>query len=219
MTAASPPPHPQRPAIDWAGLHERLDLAARRLAAPAADADATARLRARARAAARELLPEAGAGAPPLQVVEFQLAYERHALEVRWMREVVALRDLTPLPGAPAFVAGLVNVRGRVVSVVDLKAFFDLPPKGLPDLNRVLVVADEHLEFGLLVDAVLGVTVIDADHIHPPLPTHTGVRERYLRGLTPARLAVLDGARLLADPRIVVNQASGKTRTLGEDTA
>jgi purine-binding chemotaxis protein CheW len=218
MTAA--PAHPQRPAVDWARLHERLALAARRLAGPAADADTTARvLRARARAAAREPQPDAGTGAPPVQVVEFQLAYERYAIDVRWMREVVALRDLTPLPGTPAFVAGLVNVRGRVVSVVDMKAFFDLPPKGLPDLNRVLVVADERLEFGLLVDAVLGVAHIGADQIHPPLPTHTGVRERYLRGLTADRLAVLDGARLLADPRIVVNQATRMTRTQGEDTA
>ena len=199
-------PHPKRPPVDWARLRDRLAHAARRLAEPEVDADTTARvLRARARAAAREPL-QAADPATQLLVVEFQLAYERYAIETRWMREVVALRDLTPLPGAPPFVAGLVNVRGRVVSVIDLKAFFELPPKGLPDLNRVLVIADDTMEFGLLVDAVPGVALLDTGGLQPPLPTHTGVRERYLRGLAPGHLALLDGARLLGDPRIVVSQ-------------
>jgi len=123
------------------------------------------------------------------------------------VREVVALRELTPLPGAPPFVAGLVNVRGRIVSVVDLKAFFELPSKGLPDLNRVLVVANDSLEFGLLVDAVAGVAQLPLDTLQPALPTLTGVRAEYLRGLTPDRRVVLDGARILGDPKIVVRQA------------
>lgn len=204
MTAR--PPNPPRPLVDWARLHERLAHAARRAAESVDDADTTARvLRARARAAAREPL-QAADPATQLLVVEFQLVYERYAIETRWLREVVALRELTPLPGAPAFVAGLVNVRGRVVSVVDLKAFFELPPKGLPDLNRVLVIADDTMEFGLLVDAVPGVALLDTRALQPPLPTHTGVRERYLRGLAPGHLALLDGARLLGDPRIVVSQ-------------
>jgi purine-binding chemotaxis protein CheW len=204
MTTSSSPP--KSAAVVWARLHERLAQAAARLAGPADDADAVARvLRARARAAAREPLPTAEAGTL-VQVVEFELARERYAIETRWVREVVALRDLTPLPGAPTFVAGLVNVRGRVVSVVDLKAFFDLPAKGLPDLNRVLVMADQRMEFGLLVDTVLGVASIAGDQIHAAPPTLTGVRERYLRGLTADRLAVLDGASILGDPRIVVGQ-------------
>jgi purine-binding chemotaxis protein CheW len=202
-TAASPP---KRAAVDWARLHERLAQAARRLAGTVEDADAVSRvLRARARAAAREPLAPAEADTQ-VQVVEFQLACERYAIETRWVREVVALRDLTPLPGAPAFVAGLVNVRGRVVSVVDLKAFFDLPSKGLPDLNRVIVMADRTMEFGLLVDAVLGVARIDSHQINAAPPTLTGVRAHYLRGVTADRLALLDGARILGDPRIVVSQ-------------
>lgn len=194
-------------AIDWTVLHRRLARAAE-LTQPALGAETRGRvLRARAQAAAREPLPEVDIAAS-LQVVEFMMAYERYAIETAWVREVVALRELTPLPGAPAFVAGLVNVRGRIVSVVDLKAFFDLPPKGLPDLNRVLVVANDTLEFGLLVDAVAGVAQLPLDALQPALPTLTGVRAQYLRGLTPDRLAVLDGARILDDPKIVVRQAS-----------
>lgn len=193
--------------FDWAALHRRLALATDALLTNEPPVELRTRiLRARARAIAREPVPAAH-GEDRFSAVEFVMAYERYALATAYVREVVALREMTPLPGAPAFVAGLVNVRGRVVSVVDLKAFFELPAKGLPDLNRVLIVANERLEFGLLVDAVGGVCELDAAELQPALPTLTGVREEYLRGLTPERLVVLDAERILDDPRIVVRQA------------
>lgn len=195
------------PRFDWAQLHRRLARTVELLAQPVVSAETRSRvLRQRAHAAARESAADEDAAAR-IQVVEFLMAYEHYAVETRWVHEVVALRDLTSLPGAPGFVAGLVNVRGRIVSVVDLKVFFDLPAKGLPDLNRVLIVGDEAIEFGLLVDAVVGVAQLRPDQLQPALPTMTGVREEYLRGLTPERIAVLDGARILTDPRIVVRQA------------
>jgi purine-binding chemotaxis protein CheW len=162
-------------------------------------------LRARARAVAREPEPDAQAG-EQVQVVEFLMAYERYAIETAWVREVIALRELTRLPGTPPFVSGIVSVRGRIVSVVDLKAFFDLPDKGLPDLNRVLVMSDGQMEFGLLVDAVSGVRALRLSDIQAPPATLTGVRRDYLRGVTSDRLAVLDASRVVADPRIVVRQ-------------
>jgi purine-binding chemotaxis protein CheW len=194
------------PRTGWADLRRRLDAAAAALAQAEPGAEARARiLNARARAIAREpAQPDSG---DRLSVVEFTLAYERYAVATAWVREVVPLRELTPLPGAPAFVAGLINVRGRVVSVVDLKAFFELPPKGLPELNRVLIVAKQALEFGLLVDAVTGVGELRLQALQPALPTHTGLREDYLRGLTPERQVVLDLERILDDTRIVVRQA------------
>jgi purine-binding chemotaxis protein CheW len=161
-------------------------------------------LRQRAQAAAR--VPPAPERVQPLQVVEFLMAYERYGLESTWVREVLALRELTPLPGTPSFVAGIVNVRGRVLPVVDLKAFFDLSRKGMPDLNRVLVVGEGDVEFGLLVDAVTGVVNVQPEQLQAPLPTMTGVRQEYLRGLTPDRLALLDGACIVNDPRIVVGR-------------
>jgi purine-binding chemotaxis protein CheW len=192
--------------IEWSQLRYRLAQAAERLTQPVADAEARRRiLRARACRAARESVPGEDRTAQ-VPAVEFLLAHERFALETTWVREVVPLRDLTPLPGTPAFVAGLINVRGHILSVVDLKAFFELPAKGLPDLNRVVVLGNGRIEFGLLIDTLIGITNVCVDELQPALPTHSGVRAEYLRGLTPQRLAVLDGARILADPGIVVRQ-------------
>src|SRR5690349_2115527 len=74
-------------------------------------------------------------------VLEFTLAYERYGVESRCVREVHPLRDLTPVPCTRRFVLGIVNIRGRIVSVVDLRRFFDLPQRGLTDLNQVIILS------------------------------------------------------------------------------
>jgi len=141
-----------------------------------------------------------------LEVVEFLLANEHYGIESRHIREVYPLRDYTPLPGVPSFVLGLINVRGRILSVVDIKKFFDLPEKGISDLNKVIIIGNETMEFGILADAILGVRAIAVGAIGPPLPTLTGIREEFLQGVTGERLVILHAARILADGKIKVHQ-------------
>ena len=62
-----------------------------------------------------------------LEVLEFTLAYERYAMESRYVRQVAPLESLTPLPCTPAFVLGIVNLRGALYPVIDLRKFFELP--------------------------------------------------------------------------------------------
>jgi len=145
---------------------------------------------------------------PPLEVVEFRLADETYALECRFIGEVYPLKALTPIPGAPAFVLGIIDIRGRIVSVVDLKRFFDLPGKGLSNRARVIVLRDGDggMEFGILAEEAPGTTSIPAGELQPPPPTLTGIRAEYLEGIAKNRLIVLDAAKLLADEKIVVNQ-------------
>ena len=92
------------------------------------------------------------------------------------------LRDLTPLPCTPPFVLGIVNVRGRILPVLDLKKFFDLPEQGLTDLHRIILVSGNDLELGLLADVIVGVRSVPADSLQPSLPTLTGIRADYLKG-------------------------------------
>jgi purine-binding chemotaxis protein CheW len=160
-------------------------------------------LRARAQALSRELTVASEA---ILQVIEFGLAHERYAVEAAYVREVHRLEDLTPLPCTPPFVLGLVNVRGRIFPVIDLKKFFDLPEHGITDLHRILLVQTADMEFGILADTIAGVRGIPLDDIQPPLPTLTGIRAEYLKGVTAERLVILDVARILADRRVIVNE-------------
>jgi purine-binding chemotaxis protein CheW len=161
-------------------------------------------LKARAQALAQE--PEQVAATECLEVVTFLLAYETYGIETAYVREVYPLKDLTPLPCTPPFVAGIVNVRGQVISVIDIKKFFDLPEKGLTDLNKVIILSDGVMRFGILADAIVDVRNIPLEKIQSGLPTLTGIREQYLRGITAERLIVLDGYSLLTNRSIVVHE-------------
>lgn len=192
--------------IDWAAIHRRIDAmdaAINNGWAPNA-AEKQHILKKRAEVLARE--PVNKASGDSLEIVEFLLANEHYGIESRFIREVYPLRDYTPLPGVPPFVLGLVNVRGRIISVVDIKKFFEMPEKGISDLNKVIIINDDYMEFGILADAILGVRTMDVGDLSPPLPTLTGIREEFLRGVTGERMVILDAARILTDKNIVVHQ-------------
>ncbi len=149
-----------------------------------------------------------------IEVVEFLLAYERYGIESSYVREVYPLKEFTPLPCTPPFVLGIINVRGRILSVIDIKKFFDLPEKGLGDLNKVIILHSEGpvlsevegMEFGILADVVLGVHNVLLSELQPSLPTLTGIREEYLKGVTGERVVILDAEKLLSDKKIAVHE-------------
>ncbi len=194
-------------AIDWSEAHHRLDqaqAAVQRGWTPTPEKQ-KAILRARAGALAREPNRER-ADAEYLDVVEFVLAQEKYGIEACYVSEVYPLKELTPLPCTPPFVLGIINVRGRLVSIINVKKFFDLPEKGLTDLNKVIIVRAEQMALGILADAVVGARPVPLKDLQPGLPTLTGIRAEYLRGVTNERLVVLDAAKILADRRMIVRE-------------
>lgn len=162
-------------------------------------------LRERARALAR-VAPPAPATGSMLELLEFGLAAERYALETRYVQEVHPLRDLTPLPCVPAFVLGIVNLRGRIVPVLDIKRFFGLPEQGITDLHRIILVSGNALELGLLADVIIGIRTLATDSLQTSLPTLSGIHAEYLQGVNQERLVVLNLERMLTDPRIIVHE-------------
>jgi purine-binding chemotaxis protein CheW len=192
---------------DWSELHRRLEMsrsAMQQRLSPSIGERLTI-LRTRARFLAQEGKGEKELSQSPLKVVEFLLASENYGIELTYIREIHALSEFTLLPGTPAFVLGLTNVRGQILSVIDIKKFFDLPERGLTDLNKVIVVRTHQMELGILADAVLGVRAIARNEFRTSLPTLTGIRAEYLKGITKDPLVVLDVATILSDERFVVN--------------
>lgn len=141
-----------------------------------------------------------------IEVVEFSLAHENYAIELNYIREVYPLKELTPVPLTPPFVLGIINFRGQILSIIDLKQFFDLPDKGLTDSNRIIILHNEEMEFGILADEILGVRFIPTSRIQNNLPTLTGIREEYLKGITKDRVVVLNGEKILTDKKIIVHE-------------
>ncbi len=162
-------------------------------------------LRARAKKLAIEVKAKE-AGEENLEIVEFMLSGERYGIESLYIREAYPLKEFTPIPCTPAFVLGLINIRGQVLSIVDIGRFFDLPRKGITDLNRVIVLSSGALEFGILADDILGVSMVPVKDIQESLPTLTGIRAEYLKGVTNDRVTILDTAKILTDKNLIVHQ-------------
>jgi purine-binding chemotaxis protein CheW len=211
ISEPSPPDAKQPIGIDWSTIYRRLEASRTALEHRVVQRPEERQkiLRARAQVLAQE--PECAEATPRgLEVVEFLLAYESYGVESLYVREVHPLKELTPLPCMPPFVLGIINVRGQILSVIDLKRFFGLPEKGLTDRNKVIVLHDDTMAFGILADAILGVRSIPLATIQPSLPTLTGIRAAYLKGVTGERLVILDAAKLLADKApIVLEEVEG----------
>jgi purine-binding chemotaxis protein CheW len=203
---------PPRPAgkADWQEIRRRLDkLAAAADGAPALTPErARAVLEERARALARvpAETPDASAFLP---VVTFTLSGERYAVEAQYVREVVRLGEHTPVPGAPDYLVGVVNLRGDILAVFDLRKLFGLPPVSVTDLSRILVLGGDRAEFGVLVDTADEVRPLRTAELLEPPASVAGVGREYLRGVTEEALAVLDGAVLLRDSRLFVDWREG----------
>ena len=196
-----------RGAPDWAGLLRRQQEADDACAAgrDLSQAETRAILKARAALLARRPMPEAGAGTH-LECLEFVLSGESYAIEMPYITQTLPLAQFTPLFCTPGFVLGITNLRGRIISIVDLRRFFELPEVGLSDLNRVIVVSNGSMEFGILADSVVGLRSLPLSELLPPPDALTGIREEFLAGVTADRLALLDIAKILADSRIVVHE-------------
>ena len=141
-----------------------------------------------------------------LEVVEFVLAYENYAIESVYISEVYPLKEFVSVPCTPDFVIGIINVRGRIISIIDLKKFFDLPEKGIADFNKIIIINSEFNEFGIVADSITGVLSIPANEIQTSIPSLTGTRERYLKGVLKSRIIFLDAAKILSDRNIVVHE-------------
>jgi purine-binding chemotaxis protein CheW len=197
------------PLTKWEAIHRRLEAVQSTIAhgyAPTPEQE-QAILKARARAMAQEPLyvqrdsPEV---APELEIVTFRLAHETYGFESRYIREIYPLKEFVPLPCTPPFVLGLINVRGRLLSVLDLKKLFGLSSQALDNHNQAIILHNETMEFGILADTLLGVYPIAPQSLQPSLPTLTGIRDEFLLGITPERLIILDAEKLLSNHDIIV---------------
>lgn len=206
MTAPIPDPRLGPTPIDWQNIYRQLQSTRRRLEEGIAPSPETVQATLQKRAAALAQAQEGATRLPTGQVVVFRLAHETYAVEAQWVLEVYPLRELTTLPGLPPTVAGIINLRGRILAVVNLKEFFHLPGEGLTDLNKVLVLSSGPMEFGILADEVSGIRPMQAAELQPTPPTFTGARAAYLKGTLPNRLIVLDAGKLLADPALIVQE-------------
>jgi purine-binding chemotaxis protein CheW len=141
-----------------------------------------------------------------IDIITFTLAAETYGIESALVREVYPLKDITPLPGVPPYIFGIINVRGQILPVVDLKKFFNLPEKGLGEMNKVIILSNGHMEFGIMADNVNGTQAIELEDILAVPPTVSGIGGKYLKGVTKEHIIVIEAEGLINDEKIIVNE-------------
>jgi purine-binding chemotaxis protein CheW len=139
-----------------------------------------------------------------VELLRFRLAYKEYALEMQYVQEVILTGEITPVPGVPAYISGICAARGRIISLVDLRALFTLPETGLTDLNRVIVISNGRITFGILADDISGIGTIPTDRIIPCTPGQVSVKRRYFKGTVEDTFLVLDAAAILSDPLMII---------------
>jgi purine-binding chemotaxis protein CheW len=136
----------------------------------------------------------------------FQLAREVYGLEILAVREIIGLMEITRIPRAPEFIRGVINLRGKVIPVVDLRIKFGMAPVEATEQTVIIVVqcrvGERSLTMGLLVDLVLEVVTIEGAAIEPPPDLGSATIEgQFIRGVgktTHGVAFLLDTARILS---------------------
>ena len=151
-------------------------------------------------------LPAAADGGKLSQFLTFWLGEEVFGMDIRSVREIIQCRPMTSLPLMPAFVRGVINLRGAVVPVVDLHARFGRPAAALGKKSCIVIFdaqrGDERVELGLLVDAVSEVIKIAADGIESPPDFGSAVRRDFIRGIGKV------GSRFVIPPGAVASRGT-----------
>jgi purine-binding chemotaxis protein CheW len=121
--------------------------------------------------------------AEEMKVIVFTLAQEEYGIEVDKVRTIERLVPITRVPKTPAFVKGVINLRGIVIPVIDLRGRFGLPETDLTDNSRIIIVAANDLEVGFIVDSANDVMDVMSDTIENPPEVLGGIKAKYLSGV------------------------------------
>jgi purine-binding chemotaxis protein CheW len=116
------------------------------------------------------------------QLVIFRLAREWYGVEITKVKEVIKVGKITYLPSSPEYIAGIVNLRGNILSVTDLKTIFGLPHEEQTEKTRIIAVESGILETGLLVDEVVESIEVPVRKIEPSLLTIPAEGAKYIEG-------------------------------------
>ena len=142
-----------------------------------------------------------------IDIVEFSLAQEKYGIQSEYVRQVCMLKDLTEVPCTPPHVLGIISLHEQIISVIDIRVFFDLKSPGITNLNRIIVLHSEkdNMEFGILADEIIGMNSIAESTIQRSLATLSDSRAKYFHGLSEDQTIILDGYKILTDKELILS--------------
>ena len=133
-------------------------------------------------AAVKEHAIEA-ADAAATQIVSFRLANEEYGVDIMQVQEIILMGQITMMPEVPDYICGLINLRGHVIPIIDLRKRFGLPAGQSDENTRIIVVNVGERTIGMVVDAVNEVLRINAKQVEPAPSSIAGIDHSYITGL------------------------------------
>lgn len=113
----------------------------------------------------------------------FELGNEVYGIGIGYVTEIVGIQNITEVPDMPVFVKGVVNLRGQVIPVLDVRLRFNMPDREYDERTCIVVVNINNIQLGLVVDTVNEVMTIDESHISPPPKIASANSARYIKGM------------------------------------
>jgi purine-binding chemotaxis protein CheW len=135
-------------------------------------------------------------------VVEFLLGEDAFAFELEQLTEVCPLVGVTWIPGSPSFVLGVINLRGQIVPIIDLKTFLGIEVGSVTVFNKALIFQRGQLLVGFLADEVIGAKKISLSAMQYAVGMLCGATADYVRAVTSDRLVILSAEKVLSDSRL-----------------
>ncbi len=118
-----------------------------------------------------------------LQVVCFKIGSEEYGIDILQVQEILKLPKITKLPKSLNYILGVIDLRGRVIPIIDLAAKFAIQSGGLKEESRAIVVEVEGKQVGLAIDSVSHVVKLNTSDIEPPPPVVKGISGKYIVGI------------------------------------
>ena len=140
-----------------------------------------------------------------LQWVTFSLGDEIYGIHVMQVREVLRYMDIAPVPGAPYYVLGIINLRGNVVTVIDLRLRFNLPQSEITEKTRIVVIESQSYVIGIMVDSVAEVVYLKSTEIDPAPTVGTEDSAKFIQGVSNKNdqlLILVDLNKLFSDEEL-----------------
>ncbi|MBU0755045.1 MAG: chemotaxis protein CheW [Planctomycetes bacterium] len=132
----------------------------------------------------------------------FQIEDQEYAIEIRYVLEIVGIQKITEVPDMPKYVLGVINLRGKVIPIIDVRKRFQMAERAYDNRTCIIVVALQDTTVGLVVDCVAEVLMINEEAIDPPPAVNRGHGSHYIMGMGKVGEAVkilIDLNRLLGD--------------------
>ncbi len=118
-----------------------------------------------------------------LQFVTFTLNKEEYAVDIMHVQEINRITEITKVPRAPAYVEGVINLRGKVIPVINLRNKFGFEAKSKDEKTRIIIMEIQGITNGLIVDSVSEVLRVPASIIEPPPPMSSDVSSTFIKGI------------------------------------